>query len=161
MALSGRRRDFCIPAQFDRSDRFSEGLAVVELHRKFGYIDSSGRLVIPLKFVDAEPFSDGLALVYTTWGMNLFGAEGWDFFRRAGYIDYQDKFVIGPRNTLNARDFSEGVAAFQPGISTGQNPKWGYLDKSGKWAIKPLSSCAIICVILFEASAQIHCRNCV
>src|SRR5262249_25431005 len=128
---------FVIRPQFDFADVFSEGLARVELQRKWGYVDVSGRVVIPLKFVHAEPFTEGLALVYTTWGANIFGTEGWDFFRRAGYINHDGKFVIGPRNTLNARSFSEGVAPFQPGISTAQNPKWGYLDKSGKWAIKP------------------------
>jgi hypothetical protein len=128
---------FVIPPQFDSADVFSEGLARVELHRKWGYVDVSGRVVIPLKFVHAEPFTDGLALVYTTWGANIFGTEGWDFFRRAGYINHDGKFVIGPRNTLNARGFSEGIAPFQPALSTAQSPKWGYLDKSGKWAIKP------------------------
>ena len=120
------------PPQFDSADVFSEGLARVELHGKCGYVDISGRVVIPFKFVHAEPFTDGLALVYTTWGANIFGTEGWDFFRRAGYINHDGKFVIDPRNTLNARGFSEGIAPFQPGISTAQNPKWGYLDKSGK-----------------------------
>jgi hypothetical protein len=70
--------------------------------------------------------------------MNIFGrTEGWDLFRRAGYIDHTGKFVIGPRYVENAASFSEGVAAFQPGVASPGNAKWGYLDKSGKWAIKP------------------------
>ena len=43
--------------------------------------------------------------------------------------------MIEPRYLENAASFSEGVAAFQPGAASG-NAKWGYLDKSGKWAIK-------------------------
>jgi hypothetical protein len=118
---------------------------VVERKHKFGYIDSTGRLVIPLKFAHARPFSEGLALVYTTWGMNIFGrTEGWDLFRRAGYIDHTGKFVIGPRYVENAASFSEGVAAFQPGVASPGNAKWGYLDKSGKWAIKPQLEIAVI-----------------
>ncbi len=129
---------YVIPPQFDRAERYSEGLAVVELKHKFGYIDPTGRFVIPLKFAHAGPFSGGLALVYTTWGMNIFGrTEGWDLFRRAGYIDHTGKFVIGPRYVENAARFSEGVAAFQPGLASPGNAKWGYLDKSGNWAIKP------------------------
>jgi len=130
-------RNYRVSPQFDRVKAFSEGLAPVALHKKFGYVDASGRIVIPLQFAYAEPFRDGLALVYTTFGMNLLGREGRDLFRRAGYIDHTGKFLIGPRYIENAASFSEGVAAFQPGVASPGNAKWGYLDKTGKWAIKP------------------------
>jgi WG containing repeat len=127
-----------IPPQFDTATKFSEGLAAVALHKKVGYIDATGKMVISPQFVHGEPFHEGLALVYTTWGINVFGrTEGWDLFRRAGYIDHTGKFVIETRLTANAENFSEGVAAFQPGVATPGNAKWGYLDKTGKWAIKP------------------------
>jgi len=127
-----------IPPQFDTATKFSEGLAAVALHKKVGYIDPTGKMVISPRFVHGEPFHEGLALVYTTWGMNVFGrTEGWDLFRLAGYIDHTGKFVIETRLTENAESFSEGVAAFQPGVATPGNAKWGYLDKTGKWAIKP------------------------
>ncbi len=60
---------FTIPAQYDRAERFSEGLAVVQQKKQFGYVDSTGQIVIPLQFVHADPFSEGLAQVYTTSGM--------------------------------------------------------------------------------------------
>ncbi len=127
-----------IPPQFETATNFSEGLAAVALHKKIGYIDPTGKMVISPRFVHGEPFHEGLALVYTTWGVNVLGrAEGWDLFRRAGYIDHTGKFVIEARLTENAESFSEGVAAFQPGVATPGNSKWGYLDKTGKWAIKP------------------------
>ena len=127
-----------IPPHFDHVGAFSEGLAVVELKKKFGYIDQNGRLVIPLEFAGAAAFSDGLALVYTTLGMNLFGkTEGVWLFASAGYIDHIGKFVIESRLIENARNFSEGLAAFEPGASSWGTAKWGYLDKTGKWAIKP------------------------
>jgi len=126
-----------IQPQFDAAMRFSEGLAAVALHKKVGYIDTTGKMVISPQFVDGEPFHEGFALVYTTWGMNIFGTEGWDLFRSAGYIDQAGKIVIGPRLAENARSFSEGVAAFQPGVASPGNAKWGYLDKTGEWAIKP------------------------
>jgi len=127
-----------IQPQFDAATTFSEGLAAVVLHKKVGYIDLTGKMAISPRFVHGEPFHEGLALVYTTWGMNVFGrTEGWDLFRRAGYIDHTGKFVIDSRLTENAESFSEGVAAFQPGVATPGNAKWGYLDRTGKWAIKP------------------------
>jgi len=124
--------------RFDDVGAFSEGLAVVRVKKKFGYIDTSGRLVIPLRFADAAPFSEGLALVYTTLGMNLLGkTEGVWLFASAGYIDRTGKFAIEPRLIENAHKFSEGLAAFEPGASSWGTAKWGYLDKTGKWAIKP------------------------
>jgi len=127
-----------ISPQFDAAKNFSEGLAPVALHKKFGYVDTTGKIVISPQFVFAEPFREGLALVYTTFGMNILGrTEGWDLFRRAGYIDQTGKIVIGPRLAENASSFSEGVAAFQPGVAAPGNAKWGYLDKTGKWALKP------------------------
>jgi len=127
-----------VPPQFDRVGAFSEGLAVVKLKKKFGYIDTGGRLVIPLKFAGAAPFSEGLALVYTTLGMNLFGkTEGVWLFASAGYIDRSGKFVIEPRLVENASKFSEGLAAFEPGASSWGTAKWGYLNTAGKWELKP------------------------
>lgn len=124
--------------QFDQIGSLSDGLAVVRLKKKFGYIDQGGRLVIPLQFADAAPFSEGLALVYTSLGINLFGkTEGVWLFATAGYIDNSGKFVIEPRLIEGARSFSEGLAAFEPGASSWGSAKWGYLDKTGKWAIKP------------------------
>ena len=105
---------------------------------KWGYQDRAGTFVIAPQFAHANSFSDGLALVYTTWGMNLLGkTEGVWLFARAGYIDHAGKFVIKPRLVENARDFSEGLAAFEPGASSWGTADWGYLDKTGKWAIKP------------------------
>jgi WG repeat protein len=105
---------------------------------KWGYVDKNGSYAIRPQFAHAESFQEGLALVQTTWGVNLMGkTEGVYLFGRVGYIDVSGKFVIGPRFAENARGFSEGVAAFKPGASSWGNAKWGYLDKHGKWAIKP------------------------
>ena len=45
---------------------FSEGLAaaVIEVGGKRGYIDKTGRVVIPCKYDQANDFHDGLARVY-------------------------------------------------------------------------------------------------
>jgi len=137
-AAQGENATATVPPQFDHVGTFSEGLAVVRLKKKFGYIDTSGRLVIPLQFAGAAPFSEGLALVYTTLGMNLLGkTEGVWLFASAGYIDHSGKFVIKPRLVENARKFSEGLAAFEPGASSWGTGKWGYLNRAGKWGIKP------------------------
>jgi hypothetical protein len=83
----------------ERNAEFSEGLAVVRADdRKFGYIDKSGKIVIPPQFLYARPFSEGLAVVAN------------DQFA-FGYIDKQGKAVI-PLTLHNVYpgNFSEGVA---------------------------------------------------
>ncbi len=54
---------FIIPFQYDDTQYFSEGLAAVAKNEKFGYIDSSRKLIIPFQYVDALPFYNGLAMV--------------------------------------------------------------------------------------------------
>ncbi len=46
-----------------RLQRFSDGLAEVRKDVRSGFIDKTGKLVIPFKFDDAWSFSDGLAAV--------------------------------------------------------------------------------------------------
>src|SRR5205807_10269842 len=63
---------------------FSEGLAVVSSKDgQVGYMDRSGKVLIPYMFQAARNFSEGLALVEK---------EG-----KWGYIDTSGKFVIQPQ----------------------------------------------------------------
>lgn len=45
-----------VPLEWDNSEYFSEGLAVVEKDEKYGYINKAGELVIPLVWNFAFPF---------------------------------------------------------------------------------------------------------
>ena len=86
---------------------------------KWGSQDKYGAYAISPQFVHAEPFHNDLALVFSTWGINLFGkTEGVYLFGRVGYIDRTGKFAIGPLFAEGAGNFSEGLAAFHPGISS-------------------------------------------
>jgi hypothetical protein len=93
---------------------FSEGLAYVE-HGKLGFIDKAGRLIISPTYNDAQPFSEGLAVVMLE--------------DKYGYIDRSGKMVI-PFQFKDAGPFSEGLAA----INSNEN-QWGYIDKSAKLVI--------------------------
>jgi len=84
---------------------------------KYGYMDSSGKIVIQPRFDDALPFSDGLALVKQN-----------DKF---GFIDETGKFAIKPFLTL-AQSFSEGLAPAQDDA----NHLYGYINKKGQFVIK-------------------------
>lgn len=72
-----------IPARFERAFRFSEGLAVVSIEGRFGYIDARGEVAIPPQFELAGEFYQGLAEV-------LVGDK-------VGVIDRNGRFVVQPQ----------------------------------------------------------------
>ena len=88
-----------------------------------GFIDHTGRIVIPLCFDKAGSFSEGLA---------RFERDGnW------GYIDPAGSVVIEPKFPW-AKDFHEGMARVQvTGHSLGYDGRWGFIDKTGKIVIPP------------------------
>jgi hypothetical protein len=93
---------------------FSEKLAPVGFGGKAGYIDWSGKFVIPPRFDAALPFSDGMARVQS---------QG-----KWGYVDRGGKVVILPRFE-EAGGFSEGLAPVKA------DGRWGFIDKKGAFAI--------------------------
>jgi hypothetical protein len=112
---------------------FSEGLAAVEQLVGdvwlFGYIDKTGKMVIPPQFGLARDFSEGLASVSESEGS---GGAGY------GYIDKTGAWVVAPQFS-DAGPFADGLAAVC--ISEKSDPNlpgtWGFIDKSGAWAFRP------------------------
>jgi serine/threonine protein kinase len=88
-------------------------LAMVKLNEKYGYIDRTGKEVIPRIYDDANEFSEGLAEVE---------------LNRKGYIDKTGKQVI-PCIYEKTSEFSEGLAKVR------LDKKWGFIDKKGKQVI--------------------------
>lgn len=117
-----------IEPQFKSADKFSEGLAVVEVgHRTYGYIDDSGKFVLRPQYRDqAGKFSEGLAFVAIGEGVE----------RKAVYIDKTGKTIIDA-NLTGGLDFHDGLAlvAIAGDESTKFKDKIGYIDKSGKYVI--------------------------
>ena len=79
---------------------------------KMGYVDATGKVVIPAEFTSALPFSDGLACA----------SKGGPY----GFIDKTGEFVIPPRFEYS-NDFSEGLAGVPLGAKA-----WGFIDRTGK-----------------------------
>jgi hypothetical protein len=103
---------------------FNGGLAKVcsaGESRKCGYIDRTGKVVIPLKFDEvAEKFSNSLASVVIN--------------ERRGYIDKTGKIAIALHQSYSkADDFDGGLAR----VCSGESDKCGYIDRTGK-AVIPL-----------------------
>jgi len=140
-----------IPFIYDYALDFSEGLAVVnkrgheqQVHEfdingekklvtrfiggKWGYVDKTGKEVIPLKYGGAESFSEGFARIRS----------------RIVFYQYIDKTgnVVIPFRYVNAMNFSEGLATVsgQAKIRRMKPPKqhlyrllyrWGVIDQIG------------------------------
>jgi hypothetical protein len=66
--------------EFDGATEFHEGLALVSVKGKHGYVDTSGKWVIPATFIHADSFRNGLARVGWKPGVG-------------GYIDKSGKTV--------------------------------------------------------------------
>ena len=107
---------------------FSEGLAAVRNRQdKWGYIDKTGKVVIPAQYAQAWSFREGLALVQTK-------AE------RLQFIDKKGKVVIalGPEASLsNPRRFSRTgipIYGFRNGLVLVDGPGFTlrYIDKRGR-----------------------------
>lgn len=114
-----------IKPQFDEADKFSEGLARVQIGLKSGFIDSTGKFVIEPIYTFAFGFSEGLAPV------------GKDMNSQWGYIDRTGKIIIEPQFE-HARRFSNGLAHVSVILS--KKPfDWrsGFIDKKGNFAINP------------------------
>jgi hypothetical protein len=59
---------------------FFEGLASVELNHKYGFIDKTGKEVIPLEYKYTENFSKGLALVQLGYKWGYVDKKGREYF---------------------------------------------------------------------------------
>ncbi len=115
--------------EFDAVGIFTEGLALVakedaDGNEKCGFIDTSGKTIVPLEYDSAEPFSEGLALVMK------YDADGnWKY----GFIDKTGKVVV-PLEYDYADSISEGLA-WVGKRDTDWNRKYGFIDKSGKTVV--------------------------
>lgn len=94
----------------------SHGFCQVEKNGKYGYIDTDGELIIPIKYEKAFPFSDnGLAFVVCEDGLG-------------GYINEHDEFEIEPIYETGSI-FKFGFAAVS------RNGEYIYIYKNGNKAI--------------------------
>ena len=149
----------CFPliAGIGRAVRGSESgpgpahLFIVVQNGKYGFIDTTGKIVIRPRFDYAVAFKNGFARVQVGNAFTYIDKTGrmiaksqfdapLDFSDglarvgmggRYGYINASGKVVIKPRYS-GAQPFSEGLAAVEIG------GRYGYIDKSGKVVVKPV-----------------------
>ena len=107
--------------RFEAAEEFQEGLAAVQVHGRWGFVDRQGRMRIPIRYLSVTSFSSGRA-----WACELTD----DFRRIWRLLDPQGNQLECPP-VEEAYAYSEGLsAACLEGL-------WGYLDTSGRWSIAP------------------------
>ncbi len=99
---------------------FSDGLAqavIAGSDHKAGFIDTLGKLVIPIQYHDIRDFKEGLAAFREK--------DGW------GFIDKTGKVVIKPQfEQIEYKGFSNGLCRAK------KNHQWGYINKKGEFVWK-------------------------
>lgn len=130
---------------------FSEGLALVNDGKKFGFIDKVGKYIINPQFDGATSFKNGFALIQQGSMVGYIDKEGKivinpqfsdaSYFsgsmakaassdRKYGYIDKEGKFIINPQ-------FESGTDFFGDIAFVENADKWGIIDKKGKYLVNP------------------------
>lgn len=113
--------------EYYRIEPFSDGLALVGKRGdldggnekdKYGYIDRTGKFIIPLKFQIAGDFTEGVAPARVE-------QQG-----KYGYIDKTGKFVITPQWT-GASSFEDSYSIIENGMLL------GFAHRSGRVIMKP------------------------
>jgi hypothetical protein len=99
--------------RYDHIGSYCEGRAKVYQDGLVGYIDTDGKVVIPIAWEDASDFSEGLAYVAD--------AESGMY----GFID-KDGRVVVPFVWFGARPFKNGRAEVAD-----EDFNWYYIDKEG------------------------------
>lgn len=117
-----------MPVNFDFGNRpyeyssdFNAGLLAVKQKGKWGFMDSTGKVKIPLIYEKAGDFYNGWAVVQK--GMSMV------------YINTSGKEMPGIKaGFLNASDFNEDIAYFRPYEEPGKDtdPSVCYINKTGK-----------------------------
>ncbi len=140
-----------IDTDFVSAAEFSEGLARVWDGVRYGYIDRTGKAVIPPQYVLAESFSDGAARVILQGPCNHqgpgpcalanAGVAGAPGSRETGSGPYplcRYSFIdrrgnpLGTATYSDAFDFSEGFAAIKD-----DSGRWGFIGRQGTLEIMP------------------------
>ena len=75
---------------------FSDGLCLIQKDHKYGYINKKGKVIIPVIFEEAKPFSEGLAAVL---GRDSNNRLRWGFIDKTGKLVIPYKFSFEPGQT--------------------------------------------------------------
>ncbi len=105
-----------VPSKYEIQGPYCNGLARVKMNKKWGFIDTTGGVVVPLKYDEVCNFSEGLAKVRIK--KNGSSGGGW------GLIDTKGQVIVKPMFDW-IYDFENGKAKVK---ADGEE---GYIDRNG------------------------------
>lgn len=105
--------------RFKDAGDFSDGLAPVQIIKKYGYINLKGEIAIKPQFIFAGEFSENLAAVKIALDDT---SEKWGFINKKGQLIIEPAFE-------NTRNFKDNLCAVEI------DKKWGYINKKGQVVI--------------------------
>jgi len=145
--------DFFIQPRFDQANGFHCGMARITINRDksgpplYGYIDMTGKEIIPQKYPAAREYSEGFAAVYyeDEWGTPRVG-----YINKNGEFIYKSEFeVSGGIFSSHGNDDVPALHDFHCGRALIEQKNYGpvYIDTNGKIVIdksanKPLDDMA-------------------
>jgi hypothetical protein len=118
--------------KYDHASTFNEGMAQVNRNGRWGYINKKGKEVIECKYIDANKFVNGLAVVGTgDFEISNSGIRTQPN-RRYGMIDKLGNVVI--------KFEFESLYNFENSLAKAKNTNgnWGWINRQGYWQISPL-----------------------
>lgn len=88
-------------AKYDRVTLFDDGLAIVSKNDRYGYVDTAGKLVLPLGYTHAVPFRNGRAVVGKDGKYALIDRAGHEVtpFEWDGLGNVNDGVAVGWKKT--------------------------------------------------------------
>ncbi|MFZ4629446.1 MAG: WG repeat-containing protein [Blastocatellia bacterium] len=135
-----------------REAKNEDELLFIRENGKFGFIDRTGKPVIPCIYENTYGFTEGMAGVRLKGRIGYLDRtgkmvipvqfeDGYAFFEglawvkiegKYAWINRQGKVVIAPASYEEvATGFSDGLTAVK------QNGRWGYIDRQGQMVIRP------------------------
>ena len=125
---------------------FKDGLAVVGLDKRYGYIDETRKLVVPLRYDYAADFSEGYGGVMLDERYGFVDKAGNEvipliyektgFTFRSGFVSMMLQGKWGLIDTKGATVipfiYEESFSVFEDLAATKLNGYWGFIDKTGK-----------------------------
>ncbi len=98
---------------------FNDGVAPVEIDKKWGFIDKQGKLIIPAKYDEVSSFNDDVATARM--------GDNWYIINKQG-----TETPVNIPNLKKLRDFVNGYAIFD-----NMDKKFGYINTKGEVVIEP------------------------
>ncbi|TGL52279.1 WG repeat-containing protein [Leptospira kemamanensis] len=136
---------------YDMTYNFQNGYGAVELNRKYGLIDRTGKIVVPIQYDLITGIHNGWAVFKREEHQGLVNAQGiekkfvhdkydlrgyfyagtivFKHYQKSGIMDSNFNVIIPPIYDYLG-NFQEGLVRFELG------DKWGFLDQKGKVVIE-------------------------